>query len=186
MGTTYGNNGYAYVPSDKFTSGTAAYGNASVKYYTTDYMCPPILTSFNLPNKKCTEEILSGGINVNALTDFDGAGNTAALVALGSSYVAASACSKYHTVGIPEGSWYLPACGELVYILPKFTVINSVLSSLGAVQLGASRYYWSSSEYNSTNARSVYTNLGTVYGNLKSSASHVRAFASVSLSPLSF
>ena len=108
-------------------------------------------------------------------------------------YPAACCCSRYKTSGIGKGSWYLPACGELGYILPRFNEINIALAaiieknpSLGAVQLGASSGYWSSSEYISTYARYVYTSYGSVLSNLKSSALYVRAFASVSLSPLSF
>ena len=117
----------------------------------------------------------------NCLSDFNGKSNTAVLVGLGSAYTAANACYQYGTTALPAGNWYLPACGELGYILPRFNEIQLALQSVGGVQIqmSANNTYWSSTEYSSSHARFVTTNYGYVYTNYKISTFCVRAFASV-------
>ena len=182
-GSTSGYNSYGYAPSDKF-SAVSCYGNPSVFYGDASWtpFIPPILTSADTPNPDCLVEI--GSPNTNCLRDFDGAGNTAVLVGLGTAYTAANACAKYSVDGLETG-WYLPACGELVYILPKFNVLNSVLSSLGGASL-VSNGYWSSSEYSSYCARHVDTNYGGIGYDSKYGEFYVRPFARVVVSPLCF
>lgn len=167
-GSTSGTSYYGYAPSDKF-SAVECYGNSSVFYGDPSWtpFIPPILTSADTPNPDCLVEI--GNPNTNALLDFDGAGNTAALVGLGTAYTAANACANYSVDGMESG-WYLPACGELVYILPKFTVLLSALSSLSGVSLLAGNNYWSSSEYSASYARYVNMGDGSVYYYYKDSA----------------
>ena len=82
--------------------------------------------------------------------------------------------------------WYMPACGELGYIMPNFSVnnmalnnINSLYGSGVAVQLSSSDYYWSSSEDSSTNARCVYTGNGYVTYYNKYNRYYVRAFCAL-------
>lgn len=106
----------------------------------------------------------SGGSINNALSDFDGKSNTATLVALGANYKVSVACSRYSTEGTSAGDWYLPAMGELAYIMPRFKVIQNSLTKLGskALALNDRGYYWSSTEYDSNDA---YT-LGTYVGNV--------------------
>ena len=73
----------------------------------------------------------------------------------------------FYTEGTSQGDWYLPAMGELGYIMPPFNKINQAItkmrtaygSSVG-VELGAHDYYWSSTEYSSYNAHSVYARFG--------------------------
>ena len=178
-GSTSGFSDYGYAPSDSF-SDVECYGNSSV-FYSEDVeyeepIIPPILTSADTLNPDCLVEIRSP--NTNALLDFDGAGNTALLVGLGTAYTAANACANYSVDGMETG-WYLPACGELVYILPKFTVLQDTLSSLSGVSLNASNDYWSSSEYDARAARSVDTYAGIVSGYPKGTDWYVRPFASL-------
>ena len=118
----------------------------------------------------------------NACADFNGASNTSVLVGLGTEYSAANACHLYSTDGISAGNWYLPACGELAYIMPRFMQIQNALDTVGGVQLDAYGAYWSSSEYSSDEARSVDTNFGGVNDSYKEDAFYVRCFCALPFS----
>ena len=115
----------------------------------------------------------------NACADFNGASNTSVLVGLGIEYSAANACHLYSASGISAGNWYLPACGELGYIMPRFNQIQSSLSTVGGVQLGTGNGYWSSCEYSSVNARHVLTYDGDVNYGSKTYPFCVRPFCSI-------
>ena len=52
--------------------------------------------------------------------------------------------------------------GELGFIMPRFNAINEALASVGGVALASSLYFWSSSEYYSTYARTLNIGQGTV------------------------
>jgi hypothetical protein len=101
-------------------------------------------------------------------------------------YPAACCCRRFHTTGTNAGDWYLPACGELGYIIPKFATLNKILSAINtaygsgtAFALTTDGNYWSSSEYSATNARSVNTSNGNVYYDGKHGSGSVRAFLAV-------
>ena len=114
----------------------------------------------------------------NVLADFDGKGNTDVLVGLGADYVAANAARNYKAAGAEEIEWYLPAEGELGYIMPRFNKIQAALTKVNASQLGSINIYWSSSENSSTDAYYVSTTDGSVhyyYG--KDKSYYVRPFA---------
>ena len=135
-----GSNMKGYLPSDKFT-GTASYVDPVAAYYDTSIMIPsPYLG--DIPNPAYYAEI-SGG---NALADFDGKGNTTVLAAE-SNGVPPVAMSKYKAVGAEEIEWYLPAAGELGYMMVRYSKINAALAKVGAAQLGADYRYWASTEY---------------------------------------
>ena len=100
-------------------------------------------------------------------------------------YPAACCCWRYHTDGTKQGQWYLPACGELGYIMPKFkqiqTSINALISAYGnsvGVQL-ESYPYWSSSENYYSNVNIINLGYGYVSNAYKSSAYYVRAWLRV-------
>ena len=84
----------------------------------------------------------------NCLSDMDGKGNTAKILAVDNSYStdwqtadtiqnigdnqyihpAAQCCWRYHTVGTNQGEWYLPSEGELGYVVTRYnTIINSLI-----------------------------------------------------------
>lgn len=169
--TTTGSNGNGYLPSDKFT-GATSYVDTTAKYDRTSNMIPsPYLG--DKPNPAYYAAI--SGYN-NALADFDGKGNTDVLVGLGADYVAANAARNYKAAGAEEIEWYLPAAGELGFMLPRFNKIQAALAKVSSPQLDRS-YSWSSSEYSSNNAYGVNTRNGIV-GNLsKGYDSYVRPFA---------
>lgn len=191
---------YAFLPSDKFSTvdnphdpGTG-YHNNNNRYIPSPYKADG---SFNTEYSRTS----SPSSSANALADFDGIGNSEVLWGLANSqsdwktassitnnseegyYPAACCCWRYHTDGTQQGDWYLPACGELGYIMPRFNkiketidnLINAYGSSVG-VTLGNSRHYWSSSDLSSYDARSVLMSNGNVLSLSKSSKRYVRAF----------
>ena len=97
-------------------------------------------------------------------------------------FPAALCCARYHTDGTNPGDWYLPAMGELGCVMGRFAVIQAALKAVQtvapslAVPLHENYGYWSSSEYSSDIAYSVYTNNGGVYGYIKYGNVYVRAF----------
>ena len=173
--TSSGSNSYGYLPSDNFT-GATSFVDPKAKYKTTSSLIPsPYLG--DVPNPEYNKEI--SGYN-NVLSDFNGLSNTETLIGLGEDYVAANAAYKYND-GASNLQWYLPAMGELGYLMPRFNEINSVITALGGVavanNIATSGGFWSSSEYSSSNAYYLLTNSGNVYGSLKSSYYSVRPFA---------
>lgn len=158
--TTTGSDSSAYLPSDKFT-GATSYVDSTAKYYgNTPYIPSPYLG--DKPNPAYYAEI--SGYN-NALSDFNGKSNTDTLVAQGSDYVAANAARNYKAAGAEEIEWYLPAAGELGYMMVRFNKIQAALTKVNASQLGGSDCYWSSSPYSSNYARIVNTSDGNVASN---------------------
>ena len=147
--TTTGSNDMGYLPSDKFT-GATSYVDSTAKYSgaTTSNMIPsPYLG--DKPNPAYYAEI--SGYN-NALADFDGKGNTDVIVALGNGYESANGARNYKAAGAEEIEWYLPAAGELGYIMPRLNKIQAALAKVNANELKVDVYsytypsYWSSTE----------------------------------------
>lgn len=137
--------------------------------------------------------------NYNALSDFNGKSNTDQIVAkrgtkdysswiptnTTSNYPAASCCDMYQTPGVPQKSWYLPACGELGYVMAKWNtiqssldVINNVFGAGSAIKVGDNDGYWASTENATKNARYVHTGNGVGYSN-KDTTYKVRAFTKI-------
>lgn len=170
--TTTGSNYDGYLPSDKFT-GATSYVDSTANYKdSTPYIPSPYLG--DKPNPAYYAEI--SGYN-NVLADFDGKGNTDVLVGLGADYVAANAARNYKVTGAEEIEWYLPAAGELGYMLPRFNKIQAALAKVNSPQLDGSDGYWSSSEYSSNYACRVNTYSGSVSNNIKDAINYVRPFA---------
>jgi hypothetical protein len=139
--TTTGTSYYGKLPSDHDSFlGNTSYVDPITKYdvpqqYTTIQMVPSpylVIDGVERPNPAYYAEI--SGYN-NALADFDGKGNTDVLVALGANYVAANAARNYKVTGAEEIEWYLPAVGELGYIMPRLNKIQNALTKLDAALL---------------------------------------------------
>ena len=157
VGGTIGSNSWARLSSNNnngYFTGSTDCLDENLKYYNTD---GPFIPNPYLQDGTPNPDYRSSMISNNACADFDGKGNTSVLVGLGAAYSAANACHLYNTNGISAGEWYLPACGELGYIMSRFNQIQSSLSTVGGVQLRTGGGYWSSSEYSSDYARSVST-----------------------------
>lgn len=170
--TTTGSNDYGYLPSDNF-SGTASVIDPEAKYGTSSNLIPsPYLNGAANPDYYGAIE----GYN-NALSDFNGSGNTATLVGLGTGYTAANAANNYSD-GVSGAKWYLPAAGELGYLMPRFKEINKAIAAAGGVAL-PSDSFWSSTEYGSDGADYLRAGSGAVYYRNKTNPSYVRPFALV-------
>ena len=128
-------------------------------------------------NENYSTLFTTGGTTIdNALSDFDGFRNTQILIN-DTDVVAAKHCAIFNP-GYGQGKWYLPAVGELGFIISRFEVINSKLSELGSsgVQLANGSGYWSSTEYDASKAWHVDTSSGSVRANNKDDINYVRAF----------
>ena len=171
--TSNGSNSYGYLPSDSFT-GATSYVDSKAKYNSTSNMIPsPYLGDDKTLNPEYCKT--NSGYN-NALSDFNGLSNTETLVGLGADYVAANAAYKYSD-GSSNLQWYLPAMGELGFLAPRFKEINNIITALGGVAV-ASTNFWSSSEYSSNYAYTLYTYGGDVNYYFKNDNNYVRPFSS--------
>ena len=188
IGGTVGSAAQSFLPSDNnngyFTGSTDVISGVLKYYHTSGAFIPSPYLADGSQNPDYINVVEA--TTANCLSDFDGKGNTAVLVGLGSAYSAANACHLYSTAGISAGNWYLPACGELGYIMPRFMEIQRSLSTVDGVLLVANYCYWSSTEYNISYARYVDTLSGTVNGLNKNGGRYVRPFASIPVLPLSF
>ena len=200
--TVTGEYNYPYLPSDKFSavrcphdtdtyycSSSSSYGRAPSPYLTDGSRNPAYY------------QTTSPSSSNNCLADFDGRGNTDKIIAqrgnkdytswkptynTQADYPAASCCDMFYTEGTQQGDWYLPACGELGYIMPPFNKINEAVtemrnaygSSVG-VTLHTNSGYWSSSEFNSYEARAVDPSDGHVNYPFKDGYNSVRAWLRV-------
>lgn len=174
--TSTGSNGSGFLPSDIFTSVTS-YIDSGAKYQgNTPYIPSPYLynggeLAFNPEYSKAIS-----GYN-NALSDFNGLSNTETLVGLGTDYTAANVAWKYSD-GVSNTQWYLPAAGELGFLMPRLQQINSTLTSIEGVAIRSSGNFWSSSEYSSSSAYNLQTSNGFInndYGH-KDYSCYVRVF----------
>lgn len=194
---------YAYLPSDitDWNSNLSYSGDTSTHYFydnSDGHAISPYLTTggtleFNTEYIKTD----SPSSSANCLSDLNGVSNTDILCSLHTGQTdwetassitnepsqgyspAAVCCRRYAPSENTKGKWYLPAMGELGFIMPRFNFINKKLSKLGtsvAVQLSSDYLYWSSSEYGSLNARLLLTGNGNVVGINKNYGYLVRAF----------
>lgn len=195
--------GYAYLPSDKFSTVQNPYDTDTYyNYNDSDYYIPSPYNDDDTRNP-AYYQTSSPSSTGNAMSDFNGKNNTNIITALATAeswktassitnsyssgyYPAACCCWRYHTDGTKQGQWYLPACGELGYIMPKFNQIQASINALRTaygdsvgVQLNSDYSYWSSSEYGDGNARSVYTDSGLVSNDDKFGYLCVRAWLRV-------
>ena len=203
--TVVGKDKVVYVPSDQFENNSSAYQcphdlNA---YYdsedSSEYAAPsPYLTDGN--RNPAYYQTTSPSSTSNCLADFNGKQNTQILCDLAKSqadwktastienrstegyYPAACCCWRFYTEGTKQGDWYLPACGELGYVVARFKTISDTISlltsaygsSISSFVLNIS--YSSSSEYSTSLARYVYFNSGRVGSYTKYNTLNCRAF----------
>ena len=173
--TSTGADTTGYLPSDNFT-GATSFVDSTAKYYTqaSNLIPSPYLGNNRTFNPEYSEAI--SGYN-NALSDFDGLGNTQTLVGLGTGYTAANACWNYDGGVSGTGvQWYLPAAGELGFLIPRFNAINEAITTVGGVAV-ASDVLWSSSEISSDSVYLLNTRYGSVSNSNKRSNPYVRPFA---------
>ena len=137
--TTNGFSNLGYLPSDGFT-GVTSFVDSKAKYNgNTPYIPSPYLG--DAPNP-AYYQVIEGG---NALSDFNGLSNTEALVNTSSDYSAAYVCWNYKDAANSNLQWYLPAMGELGYLMPRFKQINESIQAVGGIPVEEENF-WSSSE----------------------------------------
>ena len=200
--TVTGQDSYPYLPSYKFSAVRCPH-DTDAHYYSPnssyDQAPSPYLTDGS--RNPAYYQTTSPSSSNNCLADFDGRGNTNKIIiqrgskdysswrpgtSSESDYPAASCCDMFYTDGTQQGDWYLPACGELGYIMPPFNKINEAITKMRnaygssvCVTLDTNSSYWSSSEYNSYGARRVDMTNGGVHSNHKYNYSYVRAWLRV-------
>lgn len=190
---------YAYLPSDRFR-GTQCAHDTDAFYYSSYYIPSPYLTDGS--RNPGYYQTTSPSSTSNYLSDFDGKGNTEKIIAergtkdysswtpgktTQSDYPVVSCCDMFYTEGTQQGDWYLPAMGELGYIMPTFNKINSAISQICTVygssvgvELDTDVHYLSSTEISSTFVCSVFTRTGQAIYSYKDVVNYARAFLKVS------
>ena len=177
--TSTGSAALGYLPSDNFTD-VASFVDPTAKYKVDEpgpaFIPSPYLGDNSTFNPEYSKVI--SGYN-NALSDFNGLTNTQTLVGLGSNYQAANAAWNY-TGGVSGTGlqWYLPAAGELGFLMSRFKAINNAITTAGGVAVDT-YYFWSSSEYLSKYAYCLYTSDGYVDITGKDYNIYVRPFAAL-------
>lgn len=138
---------YGYLPSDQYTGATSLDGVS--KYY--DYATNNAPSPFNADGSRNEAYYTTAYSTANALSDFDGVGNTAVLTELATAqsdwktastitetsnaghYPAACCCWRFHTAGTEQGQWYFPACGEFGYVINRMSAINETINKVLSV-----------------------------------------------------
>ena len=176
------NDGYMSSDSSDFTAIANPYDSVTMfsrndyDNYTDHHIPSPFMNNGAF-NENYSTLFTTGGTAINnALSDFDGFRNTQILIK-DADIVAAKHCAIFNP-GYGKGKWYLPAVGELAFIVPRLKVINSKLSALGSsgVQLSGNSCYWSSTEYDDEYTWFVDTCYGHVDRYWKFRESYVRPF----------
>lgn len=174
-----------YLPTNYDTSGAVCTTDPNSYYAQSSNMIPsPYLLDGSLNPDYVNTTDVSG----NMLSDFNGTSNTSVLIGLPTQYKPAVACHLYGTAALSAGNWYLPGCGELAYLIPRFNEINTALQTIGGVQV--LYHYWSSTEFGSSGVQgliyacyvSVFIpNSYLVSANAANKKHYVRPFASIPL-----
>lgn len=179
-----------YMPSDKTTSGYEkgsgltnpfdSVNEINLKYAYADngrhYSPSPYYSNGALNSNYIATKNSNGDSITNALSDIDGYTNTQILIE-DADVVAAKRCGVFAPNNYGQGKWYLPAIGELAFVMPRWNEIQAAIGSVdGGVQLGSGSGYWSSTECDSNNAWYLGALTGGVGNYGKDYGNYVRAF----------
>lgn len=152
-------------------------------------------------------QTISPSSSNNALSDFNGKGNSETLWGLATAqsnwktdstiednsgdnyFPAACCCWRYHTDGTQQGDWYLPACGELGYVVASINKIVEVATNLKNIYKDifinwTNIALWSSTNHQPKYARYNGTNSGQAGIYKKSGSVSAIAFLKVNDSML--
>ena len=115
-----------------------------------------------LPNYTTEEEALAAKET--------GKENTATIVALGGDYASSNYapgyCYNLTEGGQPIGSWFLPNLKESKIIYDNKSTINTTFDKINAKRL-TEAFYWTSTEYNASQARGIYMSNSDLHYNPK-------------------
>ena len=148
------------------------------------YNCPKTCMQHDRDGKGNTEVILTA-VTVPNWKTADAIPNSYSI----GNYPAACCCWRFHTVADKQGKWYLPAGGELGYIMPFFTKHNNAISRINqvygessfAVTLSDFDTIWLSSECSNSTACVMGTFSGYTNAYSKDNRYYVRAFRPVKI-----
>lgn len=198
---------FAIIPSDFNNNISSAIKNPydSDTYYfdNTSHYIPSPFNEDDTRNKEYYSTSSPSSFN-NAMSDFRGKENSKILTDLSTGqtnwrtaetidnyfsigyHPAACCCWRYHTEGTKQGDWYLPACGELGYIVPKryklIEIIRKIKNGYGdeSAVFIQNVMYWTSSEYSKKDFRTISMGGGNVGYQVKDSPVSARAFMRLS------
>ena len=112
----------------------------------------------------------------NIKDEYDGKGNTEKLIAYGKkhkiNFPAAEWCAQYSKNGVRPGEGFMPSEEQLKRIVANRELVNPALQGIGGIILDG--WIWSSSEYSSYGAWSVYAYDGGVGYSSKYDYDYVR------------
>lgn len=201
---------YIYLPSDMYVDATPPYlykkcPNDSNSLYpegnSAGFRAAPSPYVSDGSRNPGYYQITSPSSSDNALADFDGRGNTDKIIAqrgskdysswlpnnnLKGDYPAASCCDMFHTSGTQQGNWYLPAMGELGYIVSRTKQINDSISKLKTLYGGDTAQllpdyttdsysvcFWSSTQYRTNSVYFINNKLSAIGADYKNSSNKV-------------
>ena len=161
-----------FLPSDDFSGAGSRVDSMAFYSGDTPYIPSPykVTNGVEAPNPEYYKTLPDG----NALSDFDGKGNTQILLNLFSYPAAISAANN-----LTEGArWYLPAVGELGFLIARLKTINRVIVNIIGGAMIKDDFIWSSTEDGANYAFAVDASDGQVISNSKTVAgAGVRPFA---------
>lgn len=159
--------GTRWHESDFFQTGTGF----TVTEGLGNFYAPSPYASDGTPNPLYRATEYNGGSINNALSYFDGRYQTDVILKVRgekdygtwkpewddtTSFLPATVCDMYHTVGTKQGDWYLPSIAELGYIVARLQHVNNALNKTGGIQSLPSSLVWSSTMYDESSAWSIY------------------------------
>ena len=200
------NNSNVFLPSDDFKNDDGAIQcphdlNAYYHYNDLDVYAGPSPYFTDGSRNPAYYQTSVPSSTLNFLSDFNGKENSQILWNLSTSqsdwktastitnssdegyYPAACCCWRFHTEGTKQGDWYLPACGELGYVLARRKIIDETIQLLRdtynssiAKLLFSDYYHWSSSENHTNFACTIDFETGSSNEEAKSYNNSCRAF----------
>ena len=111
---------------------------------------------------------------VSMFSDMDGKVNTG--IINDSDHPAAQYCATYSTNGTTQGDWYLPAMGELAFIMARFDTIQNAISKVGGTTYNVTYFCVSSTQSSTDGVCGITNSAGAVGVFNKTDSMRVRPF----------